>query len=183
MKRILSTLMIACCAVIAMQAQTRAFPQKMSRMVRRIAAEQRKSPTALMAPSRLSDVSRQGRQRMLCAFVRITDDGPATLRRHGCRELARFDDIYIAAIPTSQLNSLSACANVLRIEARESCSALNDTSAIILNTPPIYAGQNLPQAFTGKGVVVGVEEVPIDGTRKGPFLTLHRLHLRPFVSF
>ncbi|MBR3473064.1 MAG: S8 family serine peptidase [Prevotella sp.] len=164
MKRILSTLMIACCAVIAMHAQTRAFPQKMSRMVRRIAAEQRKSPTALMAPSRLSDASRQGRQRMLCAFVRITDDGPATLRRHGCRELARFDDIYIAAIPTTQLNSLSACANVLRIEARESCSALNDTSAIILNTPPIYAGQNLPQAFTGKGVVVGVEDIGFDLT-------------------
>ncbi|MCR4852950.1 MAG: S8 family serine peptidase [Prevotella sp.] len=164
MKRKLSTLVIAFCALLTLQAQTDVFSHKMSRMVRRIASEQRASTRALSPAQEQASARTQGRQRMLCAFVRISDDGPNTLRRHGCRELARFDDIYIAAIPTSELNRLSKCANVLRIEARESCSLLNDTSAIILNTPPAYAGENMPQAFTGKGVVIGVEDIGFDLT-------------------
>ena len=110
-------------------AQRTTADRKMSRMVRRIAMEQRLGPRK--APSR------DGRTPMLCAFVRITGDANRTLREHGCRELARFGDIYIAAIPKNQLSQLSNCSNVMRIEARESCQALNDTSAIILNAPPV----------------------------------------------
>ena len=155
MNRILITVMLCLLSLLA-SAQRTTADRKMSRMVRRIAMEQRLGPRK--APSR------DGRTPMLCAFVRITGDANRTFREHGCRELARFGDIYIAAIPKNQLSQLSNCNNIMRIEARESCQALNDTAAIILNALPVYAGEQLPQAFTGRGVVVGVEDIGFDLT-------------------
>ena len=155
MKRIL-IIYVLCLLTSALCAQSSGSLQKMSRMVRRIAMEERVSQRR--APAH------DGRTPMLCAFVRITDDAERTLREHGCRELARFGDIYIAAIPKNRLSQLSNCSNVTRIEARESCQMLNDTAAVILNTPPVYAGEGLPQAFTGKGVLIGVEDIGFDLT-------------------
>ena len=102
---------------------------------------------------------------MLCAFVRILENADATLQAHGCRKLAEFGNIYIANIPLSQLPHLSQCTNVTRIEAGEPCTLTNDTSAIVVNALPAYEGlAPLPQAFTGKGVVVGVEDIGFDLT-------------------
>ena len=56
------------------------------------------------------------------------------------------------------------CANVTRIEARESHTILLDTTQTKLNLQPIYAGTDLPQAFTGRGVVVGLEDIGFDTT-------------------
>ena len=84
MKRIL-IIYVLCLLTSALCAQSSGSLQKMSRMVRRIAMEERVSQRR--APAH------DGRTPMLCAFVRITDDAERTLREHGCRELARFGDI------------------------------------------------------------------------------------------
>ena len=100
----------------------------------------------------------------VCAFVRLKGDGEATLARYGCRVLSRHGDIFIADIPIHQLGALSLCKDVIRIEARESHSVLLDTTFNKLNLAPVYEGRELPQAFTGQGVVVGLEDIGFDLT-------------------
>ena len=127
------------------------------------------SQTALQR-SKLSPMLRQmmrlGEQRDVTAFLRISGDGDEVLRRHGCRQLARVGDIYIANIPAGQLNRLAAEGQVRRIEANRSREkvAHTDTMAIILNATKVYEGVNLPQAYTGKGVVMGLMDIGFDLT-------------------
>lgn len=102
--------------------------------------------------------------RMICAFVRITDDADRILREHGCRELARSGDIYIAAIPADQLASLTQEKNVERIEAQRGMRTQMDLTPRVLNALPAYEGTALPQAYTGKDVVVGVMDIGFDLT-------------------
>ena len=100
----------------------------------------------------------------VCAFVRVKGDAEPIFSRHGCRELARKGDIYIVSIPTDKLSALSQERSVSRIEARRGNEIHMDSMAIHLNATPIYEGTNLPSAFTGKGVVVGVMDIGFDLT-------------------
>ncbi|MBQ2497250.1 MAG: peptidase, partial [Prevotella sp.] len=100
----------------------------------------------------------------VCAFVRVEGDAEPIFRQHGCRELARKGDIYIVSIPVHQLGKLSQEQKVKRIEARRGHEIHMDSVAIQLNATPIYEGRNLPSAFTGKGVVVGVMDIGFDLT-------------------
>ncbi|MCR5077741.1 MAG: S8 family serine peptidase [Prevotella sp.] len=102
--------------------------------------------------------------RLLTAFVRINGDAGDVLRQHGCKELARVGDISIAAIPLSRLGELSCSRQVSKIEAGKRCSVLMDTTVTVINAQPVYAGENLPQAYTGSGVVIGVQDIGFDLT-------------------
>lgn len=100
----------------------------------------------------------------VCAFVKIGDHGEDVLREHGCKVLARVGQICVADIPIRKLSALSLDASILRMEARQGNCLFTDQMATHLNALPVYAGQNLPQAFTGEGVVVGVMDVGFDLT-------------------
>ena len=100
----------------------------------------------------------------VCAFVKVGDNGEEVLREHGCKVLARVGQVCIADIPVRQLGVLSLDTRILRMEARQGNCLSTDQMATHLNALPVYAGQNLPQAFTGKGVVVGVMDVGFDLT-------------------
>ena len=100
----------------------------------------------------------------VCAFIRITDDAERILRQNGCQKLAQAGNIYIAAIPADRLGALSQERNVNRIEARRGTHALMDSMAIHLNALPVYAGTSLPQAYTGKDVVMGIMDIGFDLT-------------------
>lgn len=100
----------------------------------------------------------------VCAFVKVDDGGDEALHQKGCQVLARAGQIRIASIPVSQLGALSLDHRILRMEARQGTQLTNDQMATHLNALPVYAGQNLPQAFTGQGVVVGVMDVGFDLT-------------------
>ena len=100
----------------------------------------------------------------VCAFIRITDDADRILRQNGCQKLAQAGNIYIAAIPADRLGALSQERNVNRIEARRGTHALMDSMAIHLNALPVYAGTSLPQAYTGKDVVMGIMDIGFDLT-------------------
>lgn len=136
------------------QAQTADFA-KMSPMLRQLTTSE--SRIMRKAPQK-------GSGRHVCAFIQLKGNGDEVLRQHGCLSLARYGNIHIADIPMTQLGPLSLCAEVTRIEARESNSILLDTTAAKLNVAPIYSGTDLPQAFTGKGVVVGLEDIGFDLT-------------------
>jgi subtilisin family serine protease len=134
----------------------RADYSKMSSMVRRAALEHK--DTRRLAPSR------NPRSSSICAFVRINEDADQVLKENHCLKLAQFGNIYIASIPLSRLASLSMNKHVTRIEAGQRGTALMDTTHIIQRIDPLYEGTNLPQAYTGKGVIMGVQDIGFDLT-------------------
>ena len=100
----------------------------------------------------------------VCAFVQVADGGEAALLENGCRVLAQEGDICIANIPKGSVARLSLDDRILRIEANRSTRTLTDSLAWHLNALPVYEGKELPQAFTGQGVVVGVMDIGFDLT-------------------
>ncbi len=130
--------------------------RKMSPLVRQLAIGQQ---AARRAPAAKPD----GRE--LCAFVKIdASEADEVLRKYGCRTLASFGDIRIATIPIRNLPSLSLQPAVHRIEARQGNQIHMDTTTVLLGAARAHRGDALPHAFTGKGVVVGVEDIGFDFT-------------------
>ncbi|MBQ7470815.1 MAG: S8 family serine peptidase [Prevotella sp.] len=100
----------------------------------------------------------------ICAFVQTKGDAREVLASHGCRLLAGVGDISIANIPSDRLNELAADPRVCRIEAERGNQLTMDSTGLHLNALPAYAGQSLPQAYTGKGVVMGIMDIGFDLT-------------------
>lgn len=154
MRNPLIPLFLLLLTVLPAQAQPTVFG-KMSPLVRRAAMEQvarKRAPAKSPMPG------------TICAFIKLDEGADSVLAKHGCHELARFNHISIASIPLHQLNLLAAERGVKRIEARESCSAHMDVTPQYVNTLPVYEGTQLPQAFTGRGVVMGVQDIGFDLT-------------------
>lgn len=106
----------------------------------------------------------QSDDRLLTAFVRIDGNAAEVLRQYGCKELARVGDISIAAIPLSSLGALSCGRQVKRIETGRRCSIQMDTTRLVVNAEKVYTGEGLSQSYTGRGVVVGVQDIGFDLT-------------------
>ena len=106
----------------------------------------------------------QSDDRLLTAFVRIDGNAAEVLRQYGCKELARVGDISIAAIPLSNLGALSCGRQVKRIETGRRCSIQMDTTRLVVNAEKVYTGEGLSQSYTGRGVVVGVQDIGFDLT-------------------
>ena len=106
----------------------------------------------------------QSDDRLLTAFVRIDGNAAEVLRQYGCKELARVGDISIAAIPLSNLGALSCGRQVKRIETGRRCSIQMDTTRLVVNAEKVYTGEGLLQSYTGRGVVVGVQDIGFDLT-------------------
>jgi len=100
----------------------------------------------------------------VCAFVRVTEDAEAVMQQYQSQSLTHVGNIHIARIPIRQLGALSADRRVSRIEARPMGQVLCDSMALHLNALPAYEGRQLPQAFTGNGIVVGVMDIGFDLT-------------------
>ncbi len=106
----------------------------------------------------------QSDNRLLTAFVRIEGNAGEVLRQYGCKELARIGDISIAAIPLNKLGALSCGRQVKRIETGRRCSVQMDTTRLVVNAETLYTGEGLSQSYTGRGVVVGVQDIGFDLT-------------------
>lgn len=98
----------------------------------------------------------------VCALVKATD--AQSLADHGCRVIDRVGDIFVASVPVGRLSQMADDHRILRVEARQGVQAQTDSLAMFVNALPVYEGQNLPQAFTGKGVMVGVMDIGFDLT-------------------
>ena len=102
--------------------------------------------------------------RVLTAFVRIDGNAAELLHKYGSKELARVGNVSIAAIPLSQLGALSCHRRVSKIETGRRCSIQMDTTRLVVNAEPVYRGTGLTQSYTGRGVVVGVQDIGFDLT-------------------
>ena len=142
------TLLIGLAAVSSAMAQR---PQwsKLSPMLRQEVREGHQQPLATSTKT-------------VCAFVKTTD--ASVLTAFGCKELTRLGDISIAHIPVHQLAAMSLDSRVVRMEARPMGHVLMDSVTQQLNAGPAHEGSALPQAFTGKDVVVGMMDLGFDLT-------------------
>ena len=82
----------------------------------------------------------------------------------GGRSLASVGTIHVVSLPLRQLGRLSQDPRVERIESGQRNQLANDSMPLLLNAIDAYEGVGLPQAYTGKGVVVGVMDVGFDLT-------------------
>lgn len=130
---------------------------KLSSFVRQIATQK--------PSSKMSKAQQLADGPTLTAFIKTKgDNGQQLLHDNGCRTLACFGNISIASIPISNIAHLTALPQVVRIEASQSCSSQMDSVALQVDALPAYAGTNLPQAYTGRGVVMGIQDIGFDLT-------------------
>lgn len=159
MKRGLLLLLLIATAIVAV-AQSVAFG-KMSPMVR-MASFSADENTA----GRNFNVGVAGHvgNASICAFVRIKGDAAAVMDKYGCRTLVSFGDIHIADIPIGNLRAMACERDVERIEASPMHTESLDKSVTIIGADKVHSGTRLPQAFTGNGVVVGIQDIGFDLT-------------------
>ena len=131
--------------------------EKLSPMLRQLVQQQQRLTTYR------STVNSQV-ERKVCAFVSISEHPDDVLNTYRCQDLASAGHIHIANIPLSELARLSCDTRVSRIEARPRGDILLDTLRHCINAVDAHEGRNLPQAFTGKGVIVGSMDIGFDLT-------------------
>ncbi len=159
MKRIITSFLFIYMAVLMLHAQSSGMG-KMSPWLRQLSVQER-TTAAIPASQRA-----QGGESVpeVCAFIRLSADDAEVLQRYGSRSLAKVGNIHVARIPLNQLRPLSCDPRVVRIEARPMGQALLDTLSHCINAVPAHEGRNLPLAYTGKDVVVGVMDIGFDLT-------------------
>ena len=100
----------------------------------------------------------------VCALMKVnaSADAYSVAEKYQCKVMENIGDIYIVQIPVNQLEALSLDDNVLRIEAHEMPRpTMNDVPARI-GADKVWSGQDLPQAYSGAGVVAGIVDVGFD---------------------
>lgn len=159
----LLSVMISC---IDVQAQVSMPYAPMSSMVRRLCREVQCQRAKQC--DRSVDAKKDAQQKTIggsiCALVKIDNGGEQSIVQQGGRILAEIGDIVIADIPISSLPELTCQHGIRRIEAEQGHHLLLDTMAVVTNASPIYSSQQLPQAFRGAGVVMGLMDVGFDLT-------------------
>ncbi len=158
MKRLLSLLLLCTTALLPALAQPQGLG-KLSPWLRQLMRQEKVLPSHRALSAQDAPDPRQ-----VCAFIQISGNADAVLNQYHSRLLTSAGSIHIANIPLSQLNSLAQDERVRRIEARPRGDILLDTLRRYMNVLPAHEGRNLPQAFTGKGVVLGSMDVGFDLT-------------------
>jgi len=130
--------------------------KKASSMIKRLAVER----NYVLQKAKSRSISNDNRK--VTSFVRCSDAD--VLRQHNCKIMAQWDDIYIAEIPIHKLPVLLASKTVQRIEAGEPCEIQMDTTRILVNADNIPSPQNNNINLTGKGVIIGIQDVGFDLT-------------------
>jgi len=152
---------IMCLAMFCMTVQAqRADLSKMSPFVRHAALTQIKRSQ----PSRTNGNETHESPECLCAFVRTAGNTDSILTANNCHKLAQFGDISIVNIPLDRLCCLSLSRNVTRIEAGQGTCLHLDSVSTQINATDIHTGTHLPQAYTGEGVVMGIQDIGFDLT-------------------
>ena len=97
----------------------------------------------------------------ILSLVKLTDGDEATLTRRGCHVVDRVGSVCIALLPVSQLAALSLDQRVVRMEANPLSRPMTDVTPAVVGADLVSQGLQLPQAYTGRGVVVGVCDVGV----------------------
>ncbi len=98
--------------------------------------------------------------------------------RYHCTVLATVGDIDVIALHSSSLVALTHDSRVVRVECGSALTVQNTTSQRLIHADAVHQGVNLPQAYTGRGVVLGITDIGFDLTNPTfytPDLTDYRI--------
>ncbi|MDO5446953.1 MAG: S8 family serine peptidase [Prevotellaceae bacterium] len=141
-------------AVICLCSTMTANVEKLSPLVREAA----KSVNGFSKNTKSASPSK----RTITAFVKADDAD--VLVKNGCKIYADWGDLFIASVPLDRIYTLSEMESVHAISANKPMSLTNDTTAALIGVKKVWNGYNLPQAFRGSGVVVGIQDIGFDFT-------------------
>ena len=116
-------------------------------------------------------------------FLRVTEQmTDEMLQQYECKVYARLGDICIVTIPLNRLEELSQNDQVLRMEASPSAHTTMDQVPGQVKALPAYQKTAQHEAFTGKGVVIGVMDIGFDLTHPNFFsdATLNNYRIKAF---
>lgn len=128
----------------------------------------------VMAQSKLSPALRQQVERQ--HVLRGASDAPGfdayiyirsgeavrRLQELGVSVGVRTDSFVTAHIPASALSDVAGLESVRYVDGAVSVSPMLDKARAAAGTDKVLSGEGLPQAYTGKGVVVGVVDAGFD---------------------
>lgn len=154
---ILATVLLAASGWVSAQGMDGSKMSPWVRQVARKAGHSGRTRTDSLSLRRQASAS-------VCAFVLVGDNGGESLEAHGCRSLAQFGNIHIADIPLGSLGALSLDRRILRIEAHQGSQLHMDRVPGQVGAAAVHLGEGLPQAYSGRGVVMGVMDVGFDLT-------------------
>lgn len=98
-------------------------------------------------------------------FIQLNDPSAlSTLLALGIEFRTQVGDIVIARAPLETLRAIAEEPGVRRVEISKKRSATLDASRIDIGADMVHQGTELPQAYKGEGVIVGVLDTGIDYT-------------------
>ena len=109
-------------------------------------------------------VQKANDSRRMFFLARISGNAEEVVRHYGGRLHAQLGGVSVVEMPVSRMADFSMEEQVVRMEASRKSTALLDTTSTVVDALPVYAGTNLPQPFTGSGVVMGVMDIGFDLT-------------------
>ncbi|MBI5648406.1 MAG: S8 family peptidase [Ignavibacteriae bacterium] len=124
----------------------------------------RKSAAPLLS-SGLLPVEWIGGRMLLPVFVLCNgnpDEAAAAIRAAGGDAGTRAGDVLLARVPADALRAVASSRAVRAIQASSFLNPLLNESRREIRADAVHAGTNLPQAYSGQGVVVGVVDSGID---------------------
>ena len=119
------------------------------------------------------------------ALVSLTQtcDARAFFARHGCRLIDNVGRVFIVDIPMNRVAALSFNDTIERIEAERMPHLAMEVTPQQVNATGVYAGENLPQAYTGAGVAAGVFDCYFDFTHPAFLDANGDLRVRYYYDF
>jgi minor extracellular serine protease Vpr len=84
---------------------------------------------------------------------------------------SKSKDIWTAYVPLEQVKAFSELPGIAAIELDRPTGIMMDSARVHTHTDSVHNGINLPQAYDGKGVVVGVIDAGFDYTHPANFDT------------
>lgn len=156
------TLAAVLCCAMAIEAQGLPKPSKMSPWLRGQYRQQQEA--VKQSGGRLRTQGRPVMKYML-TLVESTDQAQSLREKGGVVVQDFGEGICAAFLPMDSLGVMEQSSTILRLEANKPATLHNDTSAVIIGADKVWNGQSqLPQAFTGKGVIAAVMDVGFDFT-------------------
>ena len=119
------------------------------------------------------------------ALVSLTQtcDARTFFDRHGCRLIDNVGRVFIVDMPLDRVAALSFNDTIERIEAERMPHLAMDVTPQQVNATGVYAGENLPQAYTGAGVAAGVFDCYYDFTHPAFLDANGDLRVRYYYDF
>ena len=179
MKKSVFSLTLSLMMVLPLLAGVKVNPRKVSRGVERICQRYQESAPATQ------QVAGYARPRFL-ALLTFTQPSPSSavlVDEYGCTVVDSIGRIYIVSIPVAEVGRLSNDPRVERIEAEPAPRPAMDVTPGQVNASPVYVGTQLPQAYTGAGVVAGVFDTGFDFTHPSFYDEDGELRVKYYYDF